>query len=75
MTAAQCRAARALLGMKQRELADAAGVAEQTIRQLELGRAASHAGTMALLRQAFEARGVVMVEKDEAGGAGVRFTE
>ncbi len=75
MTPAQCRAGRALLAWTQRELAEAAGVSDVTVRKFEGDRRSPHAGSLELLRQAFERAGVVMIEADSDGGAGVRFVQ
>jgi transcriptional regulator with XRE-family HTH domain len=55
LTAAQCRAARALLGWTQQRLADAARVARATVRDFEGGRHHLHRSTEALVVAALAA--------------------
>jgi len=75
VTAAQIRAARALLGWSGAQLAEAAGVALQTIRRMEseLGPGRSSAANVESVRRALEGAGVVFVEADDAIGPGVRL--
>lgn len=77
VTAAQIRAARALLGWSGAQLAQAAGVSLQTIRRMEsdLGPGRSSAANVESVRRALEAAGVVFLEADGAGvaGPGVRL--
>ena len=77
VTAAQIRAARALLGWNGAQLAGAAGVSLQTIRRMEgeLGPGRSSAANVEAVRRALETAGVVFLEADGAGavGPGVRL--
>lgn len=77
VTAAQIRAARALLGWSGAQLAQAAGVSLQTIRRMEsdLGPGRSSAANVDAVRRALEAAGVVFLEGDDARavGPGVRL--
>lgn len=77
VTAAQIRAARALLGWNGAQLAKAAGVSLQTIRRMEseLGPGRSSAANVDAVRRALETAGVVFLEGDDAGavGPGVRL--
>jgi len=69
---AQCRAARALIGLNQPGLAEAAGLGLSTIVDFERERRPVSAGAAGAIRQALEAAGVVVV--DENGeGPGVRL--
>jgi transcriptional regulator with XRE-family HTH domain len=61
MTPAQCRAARAILKLEVRELADAANVSTSTIVRLERGEALL-ARTLTAVRGALEAKGVEFAE-------------
>lgn len=72
VTAAQIRAARALLGWSGAQLAQAAGVSLQTIRRMEsdLGPGRSSAANVDSVRRALEAAGVLFLEGDDAGTAG-----
>ena len=68
---AQVRAARALLGLKREELAEASGVPVRTVARLELGEGAPQRRTLEAIRTALEAAGVEFVPEN-GGGAGVR---
>jgi transcriptional regulator with XRE-family HTH domain len=72
LTAAQCRAARALLDWSQQALADAAKVGNATIRNFESGKTAPQNATLEMLQQALGKAGVIFI--DENGeGPGVRL--
>lgn len=72
MTPAQCRAARALIGKEQGEIAQAAGIARATLIDFEKGQRLPRDQTVAAIRAALEAAGVIFV--DENGeGPGVRL--
>ena len=71
MNAAQCRMARAAIGLGVRDLAAAANVSPNTIARLERGEDLKDA-TLAAIRAALEAAGVIFI--DENGqGPGVRL--
>lgn len=72
MTPSQCRAARALIGMEQGELARAAGVARSTVVDFEREAREPRAASVAAIRAALEAAGVVFLEEN-GGGPGVRL--
>ncbi len=72
MTPAQCRAARALVGLSQDDLARASQVAKATIAAFELDQRQPYARTLAALREALEAAGVVFVPEN-GEGVGVRL--
>ena len=72
MTPAQCRAARALLGKEQGEVADAANVARATLIDFEKDQRVPRASTIAAIRAALEVAGVVFIAEN-GGGAGVRL--
>jgi transcriptional regulator with XRE-family HTH domain len=72
MTPAQCRAARALIAFSQDELAAASGVAKRTIANFEGGLAQPYPRTMAALRSALEAGGVIFIDEN-GDGPGVRL--
>ena len=67
MTPAQCRAARAMLQWSQDDLARGAGVAPQTLIAFELGQRQPYASTLAKLRAALEAAGVVFLPENGNG--------
>ena len=74
ITTAQLRAARALIGWTQDELAAHSGISKPTIARLELstGPIGGYAGTREKLVKALETAGIIFIaEKDE--GAGVRL--
>lgn len=58
MTPEQCKAGRAIAGVSQKTLADAAKVAAATIGAFEQGRRTPYPRTMADIRAALEAYGV-----------------
>jgi transcriptional regulator with XRE-family HTH domain len=72
MSSAQCRAARALIAWSQDQLAAASKVAKATIANFEAGKREPYARTLADLRTALEAAGVVFLDEN-GGGAGVRL--
>jgi DNA-binding XRE family transcriptional regulator len=73
-SAAQCRAARALLDWTQTTLAQRAGVARKTIADFELSRRTLHRRTMIDITAALEAAGIEFTwGTDGSGGDGVRF--
>ena len=71
MNAAQCRMARAATGLGVRDLAKAAGVSPDTVARLERGEALKES-TVAAIRAALEAAGVIFVESN-GEGPGVRL--
>jgi transcriptional regulator with XRE-family HTH domain len=77
ITAAQVRAARALLGWKQADLAKASKVSEVSIKNIERGVTDPRASTLHLIEIAFEKAGVVFLDPGDTrgGGHGVRFSK
>lgn len=73
ITAAQCRAARALVAWSQDTLAKESKVAKATIANFEAGRRAPYDRTLADLQRALESAGVKFIPEN-GGGAGVRLT-
>jgi predicted transcriptional regulator len=71
----QCRAARALIGLSRRKLAWFADVSERTIIDFERRARSPRQGTLADLRAELEDAGVVFIDPDEEGGAGVRLKD
>lgn len=72
---AQIRAARALLGWKQTDLAAASGVSEISIKNIERGATDPRASTLRAIQAAFEEAGLVFMERGQtpSGGPGVRL--
>ncbi|PQO24864.1 transcriptional regulator [Rhodobacteraceae bacterium WD3A24] len=78
ITAAQMRAARALLGIDQRRLAELSGVSLPTIQRMEASEGNVRGVVTSLTRvvEALEAAGVELIgegARSEAGGRGVRL--
>ncbi|MFK0690281.1 multiprotein-bridging factor 1 family protein [Mesorhizobium sp. IMUNJ 23033] len=71
MNAAQCKMARAAIGLGVRELAVKADVSPNTIARLERGEAMRES-TVEAIRRALEAAGVEFIAEN-GGGAGVRL--
>lgn len=71
---AQCRAARALVSMSQRDLAELAKVAPRTLADFETGARSPHPRTLDALRQALENAGVLFIAKN-GNGPGVRLRD
>jgi transcriptional regulator with XRE-family HTH domain len=70
---AQLRAARALLGWSQADLAAKAGFSSMTVKRAEgSGSPAATPAVVAAIRAALEAAGVEFIA-DNGGGAGVRL--
>lgn len=76
ITAAQIRAARAILGWKQTDLATAAGLSEMSVKNIERGVTDPRASTLSAIQAAFEKGGVVFLDpgSNRDGGHGVRLT-
>jgi transcriptional regulator with XRE-family HTH domain len=80
VTAAQLRAARALLGISQRQLAEASGVSVPTIRRMEAsaGTVRANVDTLVKIIDALGALGIELIAEgagSPAGGRGVRLKE
>jgi len=78
ITAAQIRAARALLGMDQRSLAQAAGLSLPTIQRMEAseGQVRGNIDSVVKLVEAIERAGVELIGEggtSSDGGRGVRL--
>lgn len=73
ITPLQARLARAALNLSLRDLAEASGLARNTITRVEFGQRAVHAANLARLQDVFEQRGVVFLPADEVGEATVRL--
>jgi len=71
----QCRAARALIGLSRRQLAWFADISERTIIDFERRARSPRQRTLTDLRNELENAGVVFIDTDENGGAGVRLKD
>jgi transcriptional regulator with XRE-family HTH domain len=67
MTPPQSRAARALLGWSQEQLAAAAHVSSNTVRNFESGKSIPMYNTLAGIQRALEDAGVEFTNGDEPG--------
>jgi len=75
LTGAQIRAARALIGWTQTQLAKAAGVSALSIKNIEAGKTDPKSSTLNAIQSAFEKQNVVFLDAGDTrnGGAGVRM--
>ena len=78
ITSAQMRAARALLGIDQRQIAELAGVSLPTVQRMEAseGTVRGVIDTLTKIVEAFDAAGVELIGdniKSAGQGRGVRF--
>lgn len=72
LTAAQIRAARALLGWSRDVLAAKSGISLRTLASIELEQGNPEDATLDAIRNALVAAGVIFIEKN-GGGPGVRL--
>jgi transcriptional regulator with XRE-family HTH domain len=78
ITAAQLRAARALLGMDQRDLAEASGLSLPTIQRMEASEDVIRGQVESLMKliAALETAGIELINQgavSDSGGRGVRL--
>ena len=71
----QIRAARALIGVGQLELAETAGVGIATVRRIESSgdEPSGTVQTIARIQSALEKSGIIFIDQDEDKGPGVRL--
>lgn len=74
ITARQIRAARALLGWSQQQLADKAIVSINAVTRLERGEVDPRVSTLTAVEQALTKAGVEFISADERKGEGVRLS-
>ena len=74
---AQLRAARALLGWRQDDIAQAAKISVATIRRIESqeGPLTGYVSTLVKIQAAFEQAGIQFIDDDEFGGFGLRMAK
>jgi DNA-binding XRE family transcriptional regulator len=70
----QCRAARAMLGWSQGDLADAAKVSRTTVVDFERALRTPHRNNLDAIRRAFEKAGIEFIPEN-GGGAGLRLAK
>nr|WP_083763477.1 helix-turn-helix transcriptional regulator [Paramagnetospirillum magneticum] len=63
VTSHQIRGARAMIAMKQADLAKAAGISLATLNNIERGVSDPKASTLAAIQRALEAAGVEFIER------------
>jgi predicted transcriptional regulator len=73
VTARQIRAARALLGWSQQNLADEAIVALNAVTRLERGEVDPRMSTMFAVEKAIRKAGIEFISADDRRGEGVRM--
>ena len=74
ITTQQIRSARTILGWTQKQLSDAAGLSQMSVKNIERGATPDpRAGTISALQQALEAGGVEFVGETSRAGRGVRL--
>lgn len=61
MTATQVKAARALLGWRQADLADRSGVSEVSIKNFERGSTDARGSTLSKIERSLEAEGIEFI--------------
>ncbi|MBV8845302.1 MAG: helix-turn-helix transcriptional regulator [Bryobacterales bacterium] len=74
ITGRQVRAARALAGWTQPDLATAAGISVIAVKNIERGISDPRQSTIAAIERAFRDKGVVFLDIDD-GGEGVQLRE
>ena len=70
----QCRAARALLGWTQKELAEYSNISDLSIRNFERRQSSMKKSSQKLLRMLFENAGIIFFDQN-GGGPGVRLAD
>lgn len=75
ITPAQIRAARALIGWKQTDLAAASQVSEMSVKNIERGATDPRVSTLIAIQKALETAGVIFLDPGDNrdGGPGVRL--
>ncbi len=72
ITPSLCRAARALLDWTQADLAEAVGLAPETITRFERGGRPPHPNNLVAIREALEAAGIEFLPETKTKGPGLR---
>ena len=73
--ARQIKAARALAGLSQRDVATRAGIGIATMRRIEaaIDEVTGSAQTLVRIQKALESEGMRFIDQDDQGGPGVRM--
>ncbi len=71
ITPAQIRAARALIGWKQTDLARESGLSEISIKNIERGKTDPRASTLGAIQSALERAGVSFIRDMASGAIGI----
>ena len=73
--ARQIKAARALTGLSQQDVATRAGIGIATMRRIEaaIDEVTGSAQTLSRIQKALESEGVRFIDQDDQGGPGVRL--
>lgn len=74
ISSVQCRTSRALTGWSRAELAEKASVNERTIIDFERGARSPIPATLNAIRRAFEDAGLLVLDDEEGGGEGARWS-
>ena len=74
ITPAQCRAARALINMKQDTLSELTDLSRFTINRFECGKRKPSLENLVAIRAALEVEGVIFLNRDKCG-PGVRLRD
>lgn len=73
ITPRQCKAARALLGWTQPDLAEKADIALDTVKRFERRQSDTRGQAMIAMEKALRRGGVKLISADEQDGEGVRI--
>ncbi|GBQ65319.1 putative transcriptional regulator [Acetobacter lovaniensis NRIC 0474] len=73
LLASQCRAARAMLGLSQKELAQKAEVGSRTLADFETGTRSPHPRTLKAIRETLCSLGIVFLDAEGGLGPGLRL--
>lgn len=74
LLASQCRAARAMLGLSQKELAQKAEVGSRTLADFETGTRSPHPRTLKAIRETLYSLGIIFLEAEGGLGPGLRLS-
>ena len=75
ISAAQCKAARALIGLSRNQLAELSNVGARTLVDFEREARQPYDRTLNDIQKALESAGIIFIDEDEHGGPGVRLAK